>query len=98
MGWSRALVVLLIGCGRVSFDPIEDRTGDAGGDTLNTDATFTFDQRDWNGAIRSAQENAARAGAPKSMEWYGAFGLLVTLVWLYVELLRLLAKLQSDRR
>jgi uncharacterized YccA/Bax inhibitor family protein len=33
------------------------------------------------------------------MEWYGAFGLLVTLVWLYLEILRLLAKLQSrDRR
>jgi uncharacterized YccA/Bax inhibitor family protein len=31
------------------------------------------------------------------MEWYGAFGLMVTLVWLYIELLRLLAKL-SDRR
>lgn len=33
--------------------------------------------------------------APRYMEWYGAFGLMVTLVWLYVELLRLLAKLQS---
>lgn len=33
--------------------------------------------------------------APKHMEWYGAFGLLVTLVWLYVEVLRLLAKLQA---
>jgi uncharacterized YccA/Bax inhibitor family protein len=32
------------------------------------------------------------------MEWYGAFGLLVTLVWLYLELLRLLAKLQDRRR
>ena len=40
-------------------------------------------------------ENGAAAGAPKYMEWYGAFGLLVSLVWLYVELLRLLAKLQS---
>jgi uncharacterized YccA/Bax inhibitor family protein len=29
------------------------------------------------------------------MEWYGAFGLMVTLVWLYIEFLRLLAKLQS---
>lgn len=34
-------------------------------------------------------------GAPKWMEWYGAFALLVTLVWLYLELLRLLAKLRS---
>ncbi len=40
-------------------------------------------------------ENGAKNGAPKYMEWYGAFGLLVTLVWLYLEILRLLAKLQS---
>jgi uncharacterized YccA/Bax inhibitor family protein len=40
-------------------------------------------------------ENAVEAGAPKYMEWYGAFGLLVTIVWLYIELLRLLAKLNS---
>jgi uncharacterized YccA/Bax inhibitor family protein len=40
-------------------------------------------------------ENGAAAGAPKHMEWYGAFGLLVTLVWLYIEILRLLAKLRS---
>jgi uncharacterized YccA/Bax inhibitor family protein len=37
-------------------------------------------------------ENAARMNAPKYMEWYGAFGLMVTLVWLYLEVLRLLAK------
>lgn len=43
-------------------------------------------------------ENAsARGTAPKYMEWFGAFGLLVTLVWLYVEILRLLMKL-NDRR
>jgi len=42
-------------------------------------------------------EEGAEMGAPKYMEWYGAFGLLVTLIWLYLELLRLLAKLQ-DRR
>lgn len=40
-------------------------------------------------------ERGADAGAPKHMEWYGAFALMVTLVWLYVELLRLLSKLQS---
>lgn len=40
-------------------------------------------------------ENGVEAGAPKYMEWYGAFGLMVTLVWLYIEFLRLLAKLQS---
>ena len=42
-------------------------------------------------------EEGAEMGAPKYMEWYGAFGLLVTLIWLYLEILRLLAKLQ-DRR
>ncbi len=42
-------------------------------------------------------EQGARQGAPKYMEWYGAFGLMVTLIWLYVEILRLLAKLQSRR-
>jgi uncharacterized YccA/Bax inhibitor family protein len=42
-------------------------------------------------------ENAAAAGVPKYMEWYAAFGLLVTLVWLYLEILRLLAKLQNRR-
>lgn len=40
-------------------------------------------------------ESAARAGVPKYMEWYGAFGLLVTLVWLYFEILQLLSKLRS---
>jgi len=40
-------------------------------------------------------ENGARAGAPKYMEWYGAFGLMVTLVWLYLEILRLLTKLRG---
>lgn len=37
-------------------------------------------------------ENAARMGAPRYMEWYGAFGMMVTLIWLYLEILRLLAK------
>ncbi len=41
-------------------------------------------------------EKGAERGAPKYMEWYGAFGLLVTLIWLYLEILRLLAKLQSS--
>lgn len=40
-------------------------------------------------------EHGAEQGAPKFMEWYGAFGLMVTLIWLYIEILRLLAKLQS---
>lgn len=42
-------------------------------------------------------ENGAEQGAPKYMEWYAAFGLMVTLIWLYIEILRLLAKLQSQR-
>lgn len=42
-------------------------------------------------------ERGARNMLPKDMEWYGAFGLMVTIVWLYLEILRLLAKLQ-DRR
>ncbi|AQT69351.1 putative membrane protein [Anaerohalosphaera lusitana] len=42
-------------------------------------------------------ERGAVNGAPKYMEWYGAFGLMVTLVWLYIEILRLLAKLNSRR-
>lgn len=37
-------------------------------------------------------EQGSRQGAPKYMEWYGAFGLLVTLVWLYIEFLRLLSR------
>jgi uncharacterized YccA/Bax inhibitor family protein len=41
-------------------------------------------------------ETGVRMGAPKYMEWYGAFGLMVTLIWLYLEILRLLAK--SRRR
>lgn len=42
-------------------------------------------------------ERGAQNMLPKDMEWYGAFGLMVTIVWLYLEILRLLAKLQ-DRR
>ncbi len=40
-------------------------------------------------------EQGVKRGAPKYMEWYGAFGLMVTLVWLYIEILRLLSKLNS---
>lgn len=42
-------------------------------------------------------EQGAKEGAPKYMEWYSAFALLVTLIWLYVEILRLLAKLSNRR-
>ena len=41
-------------------------------------------------------DKAAASRAPKSMEWYGAFGLMVTLVWLYIELLKLLSRLNRD--
>lgn len=40
-------------------------------------------------------DRGAAARAPKYMEWYGAFGLMVTLIWLYMEMLRLLSKLSS---
>jgi len=39
-------------------------------------------------------ETGARMGAPKYMEWFGAFGLMVTLIWLYMEMLRLLSKVR----
>jgi uncharacterized YccA/Bax inhibitor family protein len=39
-------------------------------------------------------ETGVHAGAPKYMEWYGAFGIMVTLVWMYVEILRVLAKMR----
>ena len=40
-------------------------------------------------------EQGSELGAPKYMEWFGAFSLMVTLIWLYLEMLRLLAKLRS---
>lgn len=42
-------------------------------------------------------EEGAYRGAPKYMEWYSAFGLMVTLVWLYLEMIRLLSKLRDSR-
>ncbi len=42
-------------------------------------------------------EEGAAQGAPRYMEWYGAFGLMVTLVWLYLEIIRLLSKIYSRR-
>jgi uncharacterized YccA/Bax inhibitor family protein len=41
-------------------------------------------------------EHGAEQGAPKYMEWYAAFGLLITLVWLYIESLHLIAKLRDN--
>lgn len=42
-------------------------------------------------------ETGEQMGAPKYMEWYGAFGLLVTIVWLYLEILQLLSRLSNNR-
>jgi uncharacterized YccA/Bax inhibitor family protein len=42
-------------------------------------------------------EQGAEHGAPRYMEWFGAFGLMVTLVWLYIEILRLLSKMRERR-
>jgi uncharacterized YccA/Bax inhibitor family protein len=42
-------------------------------------------------------EVGEQVGAPKHMEWYGAFGLLVTMVWLYIEILKLLSRFSSNR-
>jgi len=42
-------------------------------------------------------ETGEKMGAPKHMEWYSAFGLLVTMVWLYIEILKLLSRLASNR-
>ena len=44
----------------------------------------------------STIESGANSGAPKYMEWYAGFGLMVTLVWLYIEILRLLSYLRRD--
>ena len=42
-------------------------------------------------------EQGVRQQVPKYMEWYGGFSLLVTLVWMYLEILRLLAKIRGSR-
>lgn len=46
----------------------------------------------------AAIQQAAEQGAPKYYEWYSAFGLMVTIVWLYIEILRLLAMLAASSR
>ena len=43
-------------------------------------------------------ERGAESGAPKYMEWFGAFGLMVTLIWLYIEILHLLSKINSRNK
>jgi len=44
------------------------------------------------------KQSADSGAAPKYMEWYGAFGLLVTVVWLYISILQLLSKLNGNNR
>jgi uncharacterized YccA/Bax inhibitor family protein len=44
-----------------------------------------------------AISEGVRVGAPRQMEWYSAYSLMVTLIWLYINVLRLLAWLASDR-
>ena len=43
-------------------------------------------------------ERGVERGAPKQMEWRAAFGLMITLIWLYLEVLELLAKIAASRR
>jgi uncharacterized YccA/Bax inhibitor family protein len=43
-------------------------------------------------------ETAVNRGSPRYLEWYGAFGVLVTFIWLYLEVLRLLLKINDRRR
>ena len=43
-------------------------------------------------------EGAAVQGAPKYFEWYGAFGLMVTMIWLYMNILRLLMRIAGSRK
>ena len=57
--------------------------------------TFFDSSKFGNLSVVSFIEEGSELGAPKYMEWFGAFGLLVTLVWLYLEILRLLSKLRS---
>ena len=42
-------------------------------------------------------ESGTRYGAPKNMEWYAAFGILISVIWIYIETLRLLSKLNAYR-
>jgi hypothetical protein len=48
--------------------------------------------------FETIQQSADSGSAPKYMEWYGAFGLMVTLVWLYLSMLRLLSNLSGNTR
>ena len=60
-------------------------------------ATFTILREKAREDVKNIIEEAAEKGVPKYMEWRAALGLMVTLVWLYLEILRLLAKLYSRK-
>ena len=78
------------GKGKIEFDPNKTwiGVGVKGGGTL-----FVVGLAALNLIIDFDMiEQGAEQGSPKYMEWYGAFGLLVTIVWLYIEVLRLLSK------
>ena len=79
------------GTGRARVGEIRNPLWRGGG------TVFGPQPRSYEYSIPKKVEKGAQRGAPKYMEWYGAFGLMVTLIWLYIEFLRLLAKLR-DRR
>jgi uncharacterized YccA/Bax inhibitor family protein len=76
--------------------------GGGGGSFLNSTSLFSIGFSIFAAGLAAMMlavdfdfiEKGARAGMPKGMEWYAAFGLVTTIVWLYLELLRLLSKLQ----
>lgn len=76
--------------------------GSGGGNFLNSTSLFSIGFSIFAAGLAAMMlavdfdfiEKGAKAGLPKGMEWYAAFGLVTTIVWLYLELLRLLSKLQ----
>ena len=74
-------------------------------DVLIIDPLHGSDDADVKGAVKERTKNpvlserafagpvVAAGESAMTMEWYGAFGLMVTLIWLYIEILRLLSKL-----
>jgi hypothetical protein len=95
--WTIALVYLIGFIARTFWRP----TGYSFTGNRNFRQLFTVNWGGWRGQRESSVldfsfiDRASEAGAPKYMEWYGAFGLMVTLIWLYLEILRLLSKIAS---
>ena len=67
------------------------------GGSASVDVDSSLDQSNTNIDFAAIQQ-AAQSGAPKYYEWYSAFGLMVTLVWLYIEIVRLLAMIAMYTR